>query len=224
MPTDHPILAFAPWRRLAVLGDSVAEGLGDPVDGFADGGWATIVARELDRARPGLEYRNLAWRGLLAEEVRETQLDAALAWHPDLAVVSAGGNDLFGLAFDGDGVEEELDEMVGGLRATGADVITLGLFDISRSSVVPERVRAPMGERLRELSARTAAVADRHGAIHLDFTSHPAGADDAIYSADGRHLNARGHAIAAEQTLRALSVRCVEGPAPRAIRVRAGAR
>lgn len=201
---DVDPLARAPWRRFAALGDSVAEGVGDPVDGYPHRGWIDSVAAGLDRARPGLAYRNLGARGLLAEEVRETQLDAALAWRPDLVVLAAGGNDLFGPAFDGPGVEDELDAMVAALRGAGADVMTVGLFDISRSSRMSERFRARFGERLRELSARAAAVAARHGAWHLDYTAHPASADDGIYSADGIHLNARGHAVAAEEALREL--------------------
>jgi lysophospholipase L1-like esterase len=204
-------LARAPWRRFAALGDSVAEGIGDPVDGYPHRGWLDSVADGLDRARPGLEYRNLGARGLLAEEVRETQLDAALAWRPDLVVLAAGGNDLFGPAFDGPGVEDELDAMVAALRRAGADDVTVGLFDISRSSLVSERFRSLFGERLRELSARTAAVAARHGAWHLDYGGHPASADDAIYSADGIHLNARGHAVAAAEALLELRRRAADG-------------
>lgn len=224
MPAVLEPLAAAPWRRLAVLGDSVAEGVGDPVDGFPHRGWLDSVAAELDRARPGLAYRNLGARGLLAAEIGETQLDAAVAWRPDLAVLSAGGNDLFGPAFDGPGVEDEVDAMVGALRRAGADVVTVGLFDISRSSRVPERFRAALGERLRELSARTAAVAERHGAWHLDYIGHPAAADDGIYSADGIHLNARGHAIAAQEALRMLSARSAASPAPPATRARRASR
>jgi len=223
-PSGADPLACAPWRRLAVLGDSVAEGIGDPVDGYPHRGWLDSVAAELERARPGLEYRNLGARGLLAAEIRETQLDAAVAWRPDLAVLTAGGNDLFGPAFDGPGVEDELDAMVSALRGRGADVLTVGLFDISRSSRVPERFRAGLGERLRELSARTAAVAARHGAWHVDYTVHPAAAEDRIYSADAIHLNARGHAIAAREALRVLSARSAASPTPPATRARRASR
>src|SRR5204863_61770 len=33
-----------PWTRFAVLGDSIAEGVGDAVDGYGDLGWADRVA------------------------------------------------------------------------------------------------------------------------------------------------------------------------------------
>jgi hypothetical protein len=122
--------------------------------------------------------------------------------------VVAGGNDLFGPGFDGPGVEDELDEMVGALRGRGADVVTAGLFDISQApGIVAESYRLVVGERVRELSWRTRAVAGRHDAIHIDLTYHPASADPGIYSRDGRHCNARGHAIAAAQALAQLSAR-----------------
>jgi lysophospholipase L1-like esterase len=203
----EPLLT-APWRRFVVIGDSVASGEGEPVDGFAHRGWADSIAAALRAAHPELEYRNLAHRGLLAEEVRETQLDAALRLRPDLALVAAGGNDLFGPGFDGPGVEDELEEMVGALRRGGADVITAGMFDISQApGIVAEAYRLVVGERLRELSWRTRAVANRHDAIHVDLTYHPVSADPGIYSRDGRHANARGHAIAAAEALALLSAR-----------------
>jgi lysophospholipase L1-like esterase len=203
----EPLLT-APWRRFVVIGDSVASGEGEPVDGFAHRGWADSIAAALRAAHPELEYRNLAHRGLLAEEVRETQLEAALRLRPDLALVAAGGNDLFGPGFDGPGVEDELEEMVGALRRGGADVITAGMFDISQApGIVAEAYRLVVGERLRELSWRTRAVANRHDAIHVDLTYHPVSADPGIYSRDGRHANARGHAIAAAEALALLRAR-----------------
>lgn len=203
----QPLLT-TPWRRFAVLGDSVAEGLGDPVDGFAHRGWADSIAAALRGAQPDLEYRNLGHHGLLAAEVREIQLDAALRWKPDLALVVAGGNDLLGPGFDGPGVEDELEEMVAALRRRGADVVTAGMFDISQApGVVSEPYRLVVGERLRELSWRTRAVANRYDAIHVDLTYHAASADPGVYSADGRHCNARGHAVAAAEALKLLSER-----------------
>lgn len=198
------LLAPAPWRRFVVAGDSVAEGLGDPRDGYRDRPWADRLIDALAATRP-LESRNLGRRGLLAAEVRERQLDAALALEPDVVLLAAGGNDALGRAFDGEAVEGQLDAMVGALRAAGADVLTVGLFDITRAPVLPEPLRGPLGGRLRELAARTRTVALRHGAVHLDFSCHPAAFDAGIYSADGRHLNARGHAIAAAGAARRIA-------------------
>ena len=43
-----------PWHRFAILGDSVAEGLTDPVDGYHPLAFPDRVRVELTRHRPGL--------------------------------------------------------------------------------------------------------------------------------------------------------------------------
>lgn len=194
-----------PWTRFAVLGDSVAEGVGEDVDEYPPGGWADTVAAELRRARPDLEYLNLGVRNRFAAQVRAEQLERALAFGPDLAVVAAGGNDMLLPSFDADRTEREVEAMVAALTDAGALVMTVGLFDIAQSSLILEDYRTGLRERLQLLSERTEQVAQRHGGLHLDFTSHPASGDDAIYSSDRMHLNGRGHAIAAEGTIAALA-------------------
>jgi lysophospholipase L1-like esterase len=183
------------WNRLAVIGDSVAEGVREPSDGYEDFGWIDLIARDL-----GLDCLNLGTRYLMAAQVRETQLAPALAFVPDLAFVICGANDTFRREFDAEGVAAELELMVGTFREAGADVVTLGLFD----NPEPAEVASLSVSRLRELSALTEKIAVRHGALHLDMGYHPSGADQSIYSSDGLHLNAKGHAIVADEALRAL--------------------
>jgi lysophospholipase L1-like esterase len=204
---EDGLLRGAPWRRLVVLGDSVAEGLGDPVPGYRSLSWAERVRVALDRAVPALSYRNLGRRGLLAAEVRAGQLDAALAAAPDLALVVCGGNDTFGPVFDADAVAGELRAIVSALRASGAVVVTCGLFDFGRANLLPPDAAAVVAERIPLLAKLTRELADEHDAWHVDLTSHPASADPTIYSSDRLHCNARGHAIAATETIRTLARR-----------------
>ncbi|RKN40610.1 SGNH/GDSL hydrolase family protein [Micromonospora endolithica] len=199
------LLRGHPWRRFVVLGDSVAEGLCEPVEGYPDVQWADRIAAELRAVRPELAYLNLGRRGLRAHEVRATQLAAAREFRPDLALVVCGGNDAFRPAYDADAVDAELTSMIEALRAAGADVITVGMFDVSHSPAVPEHLRAGIGERMRRLAEHTRALADRLGTVHVHLTDHPLTADPSIYSSDGRHGSARSDAIATAQTLRALS-------------------
>lgn len=210
---EHALLRGAPWRRFAVVGDSVAEGVGDPVDGYRPLDWSRRVARGLRSHHAALEYRNLGVRGLRAREVRESQLAEALAFGPDLAAVCAGGNDAMARRFDADAVEAELDALVGALRGAGADVILITLFDVGQAIELPEPYGSRLGERMASLSLATIAVARRHGAVLVDCAGHPRGADPSIYSADRIHLNMRGHAIAAGATIRALAAAGVTLPA-----------
>ncbi|ASR38143.1 GDSL family lipase [Prauserella marina] len=199
----YPLLYGAGWRRLVVLGDSVAEGAGDLDDppGYPRQPWADRLAAVLTAHNPALAYLNLGKYGAFADEVKHLQLSAALAFEPGLTVVACGGNDMLHRTFDPGAVEAVLDSIVGALRG---DVVTMGLFDISRSPALSPERAAALRPRLAALASLTRSVADRNGAWHVDLANHPASADASIYSSDGIHVNARGHAIAATETLRLL--------------------
>jgi lysophospholipase L1-like esterase len=198
------LLRGAPWRRVAVLGDSIAEGVREPYDGYLDLSWIDRIADPLRAVAPGLTVMNLGVRDLLAAEVRERQVDAALAFRPDLAIVAAGGNDALRGSFAPVQVARELDGIVGPLRQAGADVLMIELMDIVASGLVPAEYAGPLDERMRALAETTRAVADRHGAMLVEMRGHPASADPTVYSSDRLHLNARGHAIVAAEAVRVL--------------------
>lgn len=201
------LLAGHPWRRFVVVGDSVAEGLGDSVPGYPDLPWGERIAAELTESQPELAFVNLARSNTLAADVRAGQLDSALEFAPDLALVACGGYDVLRPAFDPLTVEAEIELIVSALTAQGCDVITVGIFDGSRSPGMPERFRAGMEQRLRELATATRRVADRFHTVHVDLTAHPAAGDPDVYSADGIHGNRRAHAISAAEAVRALGAR-----------------
>ena len=198
------LLGGAPWRRLAVLGDSIAEGVREPYDGYLDLSWIDRIADPLRAVAPGLTVMNLGVRDLLAAEVRERQVDAALAFRPDLAIVAAGGNDALRRSFAPEQVARELDGIVRPLRQAGADVLMIELMDIVSSGLVPAEYASPLDERMRALAEITRTVADRHGAMLVEMRGHPASADPTVYSSDRLHLNARGHAIVAAEAVRVL--------------------
>ncbi|MEO8689081.1 MAG: SGNH/GDSL hydrolase family protein [Solirubrobacteraceae bacterium] len=194
------LLRGARWRRLAVLGDSVAEGVRELLDGYRDLSWVDRIAA----AAPGLAVLNLGRRNLLTAEVRASQLEPALAYRPDLAIVAAGGNDALRRSFDPGAVERELVAIVGPLRRAGADVLLLELMDIVTSGLVPREHAAALDGRMRPLAELTRRVARRHGAILVEMRGHPTSADPGVYASDRLHLNARGHAIVGSEAIRAL--------------------
>lgn len=198
------LLAGHPWRRFVVLGDSVASGVGDPVDGYTSMSMADRIAAELRAVAPDLAYLNIGQRELLAAEVHERQLDDALAFGPDLALVACGGNDALRAAYRPDAVDIELTAIIGTLRDTGCDVITIGMFDVSYAPAIPVRVRPLVSRRMRTLSQRTQALGERLGTLHFSITSHPAEIDATMYSGDGLHGNFRSHAICAAEAIRRL--------------------
>jgi lysophospholipase L1-like esterase len=200
------LLAGHPWRRFAVLGDSVAEGLAEPLPGYSDVQFADRVARELAATAPSFDYLNLGHRGLRTREVRAGQLGPALDFRPDLALVVCGGNDAFPATYRPDAVDTELRAMVTELVAAGADVITVGLYNLaySPSPKVPDWLRPGLRTRMGTLSERTAAMAAELHTLHVNLTAHPAATDPGLFAGDGRHVNARGDAIALAETVRVL--------------------
>jgi lysophospholipase L1-like esterase len=201
------LLTGHPWRRFVVLGDSVAAGLCEPVDGYSDLQWADRIAAELRALQPDLAYLNLGVSGLRTREILSTQLEPALLFNPDLALVVGGGNDAFPATYDADRVDRELTLMITTLQQAGSDVMTLSMFDISYSPAVADWLRPGLRQRMRTLSDRTAVLADKLGTIHVHLTDHPLSTDPTLYSADGRHGNARSDAVATAETLRVLGRR-----------------
>jgi lysophospholipase L1-like esterase len=197
------LLAGAPWRRLVILGDSVAAGVSDSVPGYRELSSSERIVEALRIQQPSLVHRNLGEPYLRTAEIRERQLPAALAMRPDLAIVSAGANDAFRRSFDPDRFAGELRSLLAPLAAQGAQLVTIGLFDLARSGVMLETDDG-ITARFDRLDAATATVARELGAIHVDNHHHSVSRDRSIFAGDRIHANARGHAIAASNLVRAL--------------------
>jgi lysophospholipase L1-like esterase len=198
------LLAGHPWTRFAVIGDSIAEGLGDSYPGYLDQPWCDRIAAELKRQQPALEYLNLGKSMTRSVIVRSTQLPQALAFEPDLALAACGHADMLLPGHDPARVERELRAIVSAFAAQGCDVITVGIFDGSYAKNIPKLLMPTRRKRIHENSRRARLVAEDLGTLHVELTWHPAAHDADIYSQDPRHGTMRGHAIAAAETIRVL--------------------
>ncbi|MGH2692231.1 MAG: SGNH/GDSL hydrolase family protein [Actinomycetota bacterium] len=187
-----------PWRRFVALGDSLSEGVGDPVRGGGLRGWADRLAGSLHRADPDLIYVNLARRGLRTEEVRRSQLRAALAAKPDLASALSGMNDLLDRGFDPTRYGEELDAIVRPLTEAGALVLTATFPDITVFSPMPARFSAGVRARLHAASEAVREVSRRHNTLCLDADELPDLLQRQIISVDRLHPSPRGHVLVAQ--------------------------
>jgi len=200
------LLAGHPWRRFVILGDSIAEGVGEPVPGYPALPIAQRVAAELARVRPELAVLNLGRRNLRARQVRERQLAPALTFGPDLALVVCGANDALRPGYEtrAEAVDRDIEAMVCAMQGHGATVITLAVFVWPHYPHLPLWLKPTPTERMAMLGRRTTALAARLGTVHIDAADHPAAKDADTMSVDGLHGNGRSQAIVAAEIIRRL--------------------
>ncbi|MFT4234319.1 MAG: SGNH/GDSL hydrolase family protein [Microbacterium sp.] len=189
-------LRTVPWRRLAILGDSVTAGVHEPTPGYEDRSFSDRLVDALAETHPGFESVNLARPGLEIAQIRHEQLLPALVFEPDAVLVSAGANDAFHASFHPSVLEAELEGLLGPFAERGISIVTIGLFDLARSGLVPEQHVSSMARRWDELDRVTSRVCRRLGGVHADGHHHPLASDPSIFSSDRIHANARGHAVA----------------------------
>ncbi|UIJ63925.1 SGNH/GDSL hydrolase family protein [Amycolatopsis acidiphila] len=182
-------------RRLAVLGDSTAVGLGDPVPGRGWRGVGPFVARALDVAPDG--YLNTAFTGARMRCVRAEQLPAAAAHRPDVALVIAGMNDTLRSDFDAAAMAADLDHVVTTLRARGAVVVPVRFHDHGRVFRLPGPLSRALRARIEELNAAIDSVVARHRAPCLDLAALPGAYDLSSWSVDRLHPSELGHRMLA---------------------------
>jgi lysophospholipase L1-like esterase len=201
---EGPALACR-FERYVAIGDSSTEGLDD---GNADGsyrGWANRLAERIARTQEkdgGLLYANLGIRGKKTREIREQQLQPALAMRPDLVTLFSGTNDVVSRSFDADAVAADLESMMTAIRGSGAVLLTFTMPDLVPVMPLARRL-TPRLERLNAAIRRAAAEA---GAILVDFADHPVASDARLWSPDRLHANAPGHARIAAALAHALGL------------------
>ncbi|TPQ15886.1 SGNH/GDSL hydrolase family protein [Streptomyces sporangiiformans] len=186
-----------PPLRLAVLGDSVAAGVGAASHGEA-------MAGQLAEALTAMTGRAVSWRvaakaGATLAAVRRGMLpgltDPAARWRPDLVVVVAGTNDAMRLrrprAF-----RHDAERLVRDVRLRlGEDVpmVFAGLPTIARLSSLPRRVRGPLGLYIGLLDRQLRTTATRGVAVfHLPSGGPPEFPGDWL-AADRFHPSPAGY-------------------------------
>ncbi|MFJ2580388.1 SGNH/GDSL hydrolase family protein [Kitasatospora aureofaciens] len=182
--------------RFVALGDSLTEGVGDPV---ADGwrGWAAVLARSLAPEGTGVEFTNLARSGALTVDLTTSQLPAALAQRPQLAAVVVGGNDTLRAGFDIRRTTLELDATLGELSAHGSQLLTACLPDPGTLLRLPAPLARPLARRMRAVNTVVHALTARHRAVHLHVAELPWCEERRLLSVDRLHPSAEGHRLIA---------------------------
>ena len=196
------------FERYVALGDSSTEGIDDPDGAGGFRGWANRLAEAIalsqrdQETRSELLYANLGVRGRRTRQIREQQLEPALAMRPDLATLFTGTNDVVAREFDADAVVADVDAMQRALIGAGATVLTFTLPDLSAVMPMAKRITP----RLRDLNRRLKEVAAANGTILVDFEQHPVAGDPRLWSDDRLHANSEGHARIAAALAHALGL------------------
>ncbi|WP_433591226.1 SGNH/GDSL hydrolase family protein [Nocardia sp. CA-145437] len=202
-PTDLAALLFgAPWRRYAVLGDSLSVGAGDPTPGYANLGWPARVERVLRMVNPDLAYLNTARVGATTAQALEGQGRRILDFKPDLLHVNSGANDIVRRSPDWERIEAGLREMYRFAAGTGAQ---LAVFTLGRAFVIP--VFADWTERLTRLNDITRKLAAEFDAVLADSEDHPLNDRPNLLSEDKIHFSTSGQAILSTIMVRELAFR-----------------
>jgi lysophospholipase L1-like esterase len=208
-------------RRLVVLGDSTAVGLGDPLPG---GGWrgvGPLVADALGVDADG--YLNPSFPGARMACVRTDQLPAALAHRADVALIVAGMNDTLRSDFDAVAMADDLAAVITALTAAGTMAIPVRFHDHGRVFRLPVSLRRALSARIGELNDVIDGVVKRLGTPCVDLDALPGAYDLSTWSVDRLHPSELGHRQLAKGFTDLIAEAGFEVPAPVSLTCSGGA-
>ncbi|WP_353961368.1 SGNH/GDSL hydrolase family protein [Antrihabitans cavernicola] len=177
------------YRRFVAMGDSQTEGLWDGDDKSGLRGWADRFADLLVNDSPDLLYANLAVRGRRIAEVRDEQLEIALAMQPDLVGICIGMNDVTRIGSDLEDALDLMEDCYARLTATGATVMTTIFPDVRR--IVP--IAKSLGPRVDQVNERIRECGQKYGLRLVDLYDAPVMTDLRMWSPDRVHGSSLGH-------------------------------
>lgn len=191
------------FHRYVALGDSFTEGCGDDDADRPNGlrGWADRFAEVLAAREPDFGYANLAIRGRKLRPIIAEQVEPALAMRPDLVTIYAGGNDILRPRVDLNALSIAYDEAIGKLAATGATVVMFTAFDPGHLPI-----HRPMRGRWATYNEDVREIADRHGALVVDYWRMRHLRSWSFWAPDRLHMNHCGHQQVAMAVLDRLAI------------------
>lgn len=188
---------------LAVLGDSVGLGIGDPALGGGWRGFGPLLAEALGDAT----LTNLSVSGSRVGGVLTDQLPAALSARPDVTVLVVGMNDTMRSDFDPTQLHADLDHVVGSLVAAGSVVVTAKYHEHHRVFRLPGPIRRALANRITALNDVLDRVGLRHGIAVVDLGQVPGIYDTRAWAIDRLHPSELGHRLLAKAIADQLAAR-----------------
>lgn len=191
--------------RVVGLGDSSVFGIGDigaDTKNNTGFGWTARLAHDLRATK----YLNLSRNGARARDVWDTQLPAALAAKPDLALICVGGNDALRNNFQPSEVANYLNLSVKKLEEAGSVVVLLGLHDPSRIAPAPSVIKHVLLTRVQQVNSALKWVTEQNKNIFIKTIDRDEIYDKNFWHIDRMHPSPRGHQYLADLVRRTLSL------------------
>lgn len=177
--------------RFVALGDSLTEGVGDPVtDGWR--GWAALLADSLAGTHR-VTFSNFATSGATVPVVATEQLPSIGDGPIDLASLIVGVNDTLRSTFDAGRIRHDLYECAEQLTARGALLLTVRFHDHGKVFGLPRWLRRPLWQRIEQVNVAFDDLHARYGGIRLDMADYPEVYRRDFWSIDRLHPGERGH-------------------------------
>jgi hypothetical protein len=140
-------------------------------------------------------------------QIRDEQLEPALALEPDLVSIVGGLNDILRPRIDFDRVVGDLEHMVSAFASRGATVLGMTFPDAAR--IMP--AARPARRRVSAFNLAVREIAGRQGMLLADLERHGV-VDRRLWSMDRLHANSSGHARIAAAMAQALGLEPDEDP------------
>jgi len=189
---------------IVAMGDSSVFGVGDhgqeiPSVGY---GWTGRFAHDLEAKR----FVNVAKNGARARHLPQSQLPAALALSPHIALICIGTNDVLRGDFSPKEIRQSLREICMTLASTNTLVVLLGLPDPMRTAPGPVSLRKILSGRVIKINRILNEVAGEGLAVVVPTWDSKIAHERRMWHVDRMHPSALGHQHIADLVRRNLSL------------------
>lgn len=192
------------------LGDSIAHGVGDRGSRSIGPSWAGRLAHLVGARR----LVNLSFPGARSDQMLRLQAPAAVALHPDIVLISVGGNDVLCRTFDPLQLAHHVKATIALLDEADCRVLLLGLPDPRAMVPAPRAVRHGLARRIWRANAALDEACRGSRARVLRTWDDPRVYERTMWHVDRLHPSPRGHEYLARQALRALELEAVAPALP----------
>ena len=199
---DHRLHAIRIRKdvRVIALGDSSVFGVGDYGDNlpYVGAGWTGRLAHDIG----AISYANVAKNGARARHLIKSQLSAALAMQPDLALFCIGTNDVLRGDFSPEEIYSALRKVVTELNKIDSVVVFLGLPDPMVTAPGPIYLRRILQERVAIVNQILESIASDCDAkvIHTKELKDSRN----FWHVDRMHPSPLGHQVIADHVRKSL--------------------